>query len=412
MILLPQRQPSSTRAISDSAAGWTIDTRTQPIASFLSDFGQKTSFGMALAFFPKASLSQSGCALGGSFPLGVAVVDASLGMFAACGAGRSSNDRASPSSWRVSLVISFCSSCAARTRSRRVTICFVMLHSLRLSPAISVGNASYIALVGFDELLSALPDESVDVVYADPPFNTGVSRVDPRDKATSYPDDLTQEDWESLIKRLAVGCRRVLKSSGSMYLHLDWRGVHEAKLHAMDAGFGRSNQLGELVWAYDWGGRARDRFARKHDTILHYAKDAGAHRFDVDRVDRVPYKAPGLQLYRAKRLGRADGAARIEAGKAVTDVFHDLSVVGTGSNERRSNSYPTMKPTRLIKRLLAPVVREGDVVLDPFCGSGASMQAAFELGCSFVVGDISQRAIVITERRASSIGAKFVHIER
>lgn len=278
---------------------------------------------------------------------------------------------------------------------------------LRISDGIS-----HLAHASFDELLASLPDESVDAVYADPPFNTGVVRSDPRDTTTWYPDDMPQEEWVESIRSLAEGCRRVLKPHGSMYLHLDWRGVHEAKLLAMDVEFGHANQLGEIVWAYDWGARQKDCFARKHDTILHYAKEKRAHRFDPEKVDRVPYKAPELQMYRSKRLGKDDGAERIARGKPVTDVFQDINVVGTSSNERKLNSYPTMKPVRLIKRLLAPVVEPGNVVLDPFCGSGASLEAASELLCSFVAGDVSEKAVKTSMERAARLGAKYVAVER
>ncbi len=249
------------------------------------------------------------------------------------------------------------------------------------------------------------------MIYTDPPFNTGVVRSDPRDSTTFYSDHMPRDEWVEMIVDLADNCRRVLKPHGSMYLHLDWRCVHEAKIYAMDAIFGRENQLGEIVWAYDWGARQKDCFARKHDTILHYAKEAGAHRFDVERVDRVPYKAPELQLYRAKRLGKDDGAARIATGKPVTDVFDDINIVGTSSNERKLYSYPTMKPARLVKRLLSPVVTVGSVVLDPFCGSGATLQAASELLCSFVVGDVSEDATSIARRRARNLEVKFVAVE-
>ncbi len=273
-------------------------------------------------------------------------------------------------------------------------------------------GSSYVACASFDELLASLPDESVDAIYADPPFNTGVTRVDPRDPTAFYPDSMNMPEWLDLIGRLAVGCQRVLKPHGSMYLHLDWRGVHEAKVLAVDPAFGRANQLGEIIWAYDWGARQKDCFAKKHDTILHYAKEKGAHRFDPERVDRVPYKAPELQMYRSKRLGKNDGADRIAAGKPVTDVFQDINVVGTSSNERKLNSYPTMKPVKLIKRLLSPVVVPGNVVLDPFCGSGASLEAASELLCSFVAGDASEKAASAMRARADRLGAKYIAVER
>lgn len=275
------------------------------------------------------------------------------------------------------------------------------------------GGANVVANLDYRELLSALPDGSVDAIYTDPPFNTGALRRDPRDPNVYYEDEMPRKKWmNDFLFLLVLSAERVLKPHGSFFLHLDWRTVHEAKCSVVDDVFGRENFLGEIVWAYDWGARQKDRFSRKHDTILHYAKKAGSHRFDPERVDRVPYKAPELQMYRAKRLGKNDGAARIEAGKPVTDVFSDINVLGTSSNERALNSYPTMKPTKLVKRLLSPVVTPGSVVVDPFCGSGVTAEAASELFCSFVVGDANPTAAAVTARRAERLRANFLVVER
>jgi site-specific DNA-methyltransferase (adenine-specific) len=276
---------------------------------------------------------------------------------------------------------------------------------------ISAGEC-YVANASCEEILDALPDASIDAIYADPPFNTGVTRVDPRDRSTSFQDRFVTEEWLSMLRAFASASQRVLKPSGSLFLHLDWRGVHEAKVFVMDRVFGLEAYLGEIVWAYDWGARQKDRFARKHDTILHYVASPGNHQFDVSRVDTVPYKAPELQNYRAKRLGKTDGAARIARGKPVTDVFSDINIVGTSSHERSDNSYPTMKPTKLLRRLLAPVVRSGDRIIDPFCGSGPVVDAATALGCSFVASDISTRAFEVTKARAKRAGVRFDVVER
>ena len=257
-----------------------------------------------------------------------------------------------------------------------------------------------------------MPDESVDAIYTDPPFNTGLVQRDPRNPSVYYDDEMPRKKWmNEFLVRFALNAERVLKPHGSIFLHLDWRTVHQAKADVMDDIFGRENFLGEIIWAYDWGARQKDRFSRKHDTILHYAKKVGVHRFDPERVARVPYKAPELQMYRAKRLGKDDGAARIEAGKPVTDVFSDINVLGTSSNERAFNSYPTMKPTKLIKRLLSPVVVPGSVVLDPFCGSGVTAEAASELSCSFVVGDANPTAVTVSARRAQRLRVNFLVVE-
>ncbi len=271
----------------------------------------------------------------------------------------------------------------------------------------------YVANLDYLELFHLLSDASVDVIYTDPPFNTGLTQRDPRDSTVYYNDSKLKEEWlNQFLLSFAAHAKRVLKPHGSLYLHLDWRMVHEAKANIMDHVFGGENFLGEIIWAYDWGARQKDRFSRKHDTILHYAKQVGTHRFDSERVDRVPYKAPELQMYRAKRLGKNDGAARIEAGKPVTDVFSDINVLGTSSHERALNSYPTMKPTKLVKRLLSPVVVPGSVVLDTFCGSGVTVEAASELDCSFVVGDANPTATIIATRRAERLKVKFDVVER
>jgi site-specific DNA-methyltransferase (adenine-specific) len=288
-----------------------------------------------------------------------------------------------------------------------------MNSTLKLPCVLPISAAeSYVAHASFEEVLIALPDESVDAIYSDPPFNTGVTRVDPRDRATLYQDSFAIEEWLSTLRAFASGARRVLKPTGSIFLHLDWRGVHEAKVFVMDQIFGRDAYVGEIVWSYDWGARQRDRFALKHDTILHYAASPGNHRFDASRVDTVPYKAPELQHYRAKRLGKTDGAARIARGKPITDVFQDINIVGTSSHERSDNSYPTMKPVKLLRRLLAPVVQGGDRVIDPFCGSGPIVDAAAALGCSFVASDISARAFEVTKARAKRANVNFDVVER
>lgn len=273
-------------------------------------------------------------------------------------------------------------------------------------------NECYVGLASCEEAMAALPDASVDAIYADPPFNTGVTRVDPRDHATSFRDRFATEDWLSMLHAFASASKRVLKPTGSVFLHLDWRGVHEAKVFVMDQIFGRDAYVGEIVWAYDWGARQKDCFARKHDTILHYIASPGNHHFDVSRIDTVPYKAPELQNYRAKRLGKTDGASRIARGKPVTDVFQDINIVGTSSHERFQNSYPTMKPAKLLRRLLSPVVKAGDRIIDPFCGSGSVVDAAVALGCSFVASDISSKAFEVTKARATRANVHFDVVER
>lgn len=287
-----------------------------------------------------------------------------------------------------------------------------MTTKIRLPRTLSNSQGEcYIVNASCEEFMKNIPDQSVDAIYTDPPFRTGVSRFDPRDKSKAYTDNLSEEAWINLMTQLASHSKRILKPTGSIFLHLDWHGVYEAKIHVMDKVFGKDNFLGEIIWSYDWGARSKNCFSHKHDTILHYVSNNGIHKFDVNKVDRVPYKAPGLQMLRSKRLGKNDGEARIAAGKTVTDVFDDINVLGTSSHERRDNSYPTMKPYKLIKRLLAPVTEPGSVVIDPFSGSGATLEAAMSLKCLFSVGDISIKSINTICNRADKLNANYFLVE-
>src|ERR1700722_1337119 len=161
--------------------------------------------------------------------------------------------------------------------------------------------------------LAHIPAESVDLVYIDPPFNTG--RRQTRDELRTVRDakgdrvgfgghryrtlrlgsrglDDSFDDYLAFLEPRLVEARRVLKSTGSFYLHLDYREVHYAKV-LCDAIFGRASFLNEVVWAYDYGARTRRRWPAKHDDILVYVKDPEAYLFDADAVDRIPYMAPG-----------------------------------------------------------------------------------------------------------------------
>jgi len=255
------------------------------------------------------------------------------------------------------------------------------------------------------DLLAVLPDGVVDLAYGDPPFATGAarrlqsirlgagdrSRPGFRGQATRYEvtSDLAYEDSLPLSEHLAAlrarveAIHRVLAPRGSLYLHVDWRTVHHARL-LLDDVFGPERFLNEIVWAYDFGGRAPDRWPRKHDTILWYAK-GDAWIFNRDAVDRIPYMAPGL-------VG-PDKAAR---GKLPTDVWW-MTIVPPGGTER--TGYPTQKPVRLLERIVASSSRPGDLVLDPYAGSGTTGVAAARLGRRWLLVDRNPSAVAIAQRR-------------
>lgn len=254
------------------------------------------------------------------------------------------------------------------------------------------------------DLLRSLPDESVDMIYTDPPFGTGDIQTLERKVSgkivskISY-DDRFENYMEFLVPHLEQ-IHRVLRTSGSLYLHLDWRWVHYAKV-ALDRIFGFDNFLNEIIWSYNFGGRGRSRFPTKHDNILLYVKEKGSHVFNWNSIDRIPYSAPELQY-----VGRSKEEAekRIAAGQIPTDVW-SMSIVGTASKER--TDYPTQKPVKLVKRMIVASSPSEGLIVDPFGGSGTTGAAALECGRQFILGDQSQMAIDVMKERFANCDVDF-----
>jgi site-specific DNA-methyltransferase (adenine-specific) len=273
-----------------------------------------------------------------------------------------------------------------------------------------VSGAARGAVVEGDNLavLGALPDGCADLAYADPPFATGGSRrltsirtgAGTRTRrgfgGRSYRYEVTSAlEWDDdlpLVEHLAAlrerigAIHRVLAPHGSLYLHVDWRTVHHVRL-LLDEIFGSERFLNELVWAYDYGGRSRDRWPRKHDTILWYAK-GDRWLFDRDAIDRIPYLAPGLV-----------GPEKAARGKLPTDVWW-MTIVPPGSAER--TGYPTQKPVRLLERIVAASSRPGDLVVDPYAGSGTTGVAAARLGRRWLLVDRNPTAVAIARSRLAA----------
>jgi site-specific DNA-methyltransferase (adenine-specific) len=263
------------------------------------------------------------------------------------------------------------------------------------------------------DVLPKLPDGSFQLVYIDPPFNTG-GRQERRTLATtrdgdergdrtgfggrrystvetgriSYPDSF--EDYRGFIAPRLEEARRLLTDSGTLYFHIDWREAHYCKV-LLDEIFGRDCFLNEIIWAYDYGGRARDRWPAKHDTILVYVKQPGAHLFDQDAIERIPYLAPGLVS--------PEKAAR---GKLPTDVWWHTIVPTAG---REKTGYPNQKPEGVLRRVLQPSSRPGDWVLDFFAGSGTTGAVAAALGRRFVLVDESPAAVGVMRSRLGATTA-------
>jgi site-specific DNA-methyltransferase (adenine-specific) len=238
-------------------------------------------------------------------------------------------------------------------------------------------------------MLARVPDESLDLVYIDPPFRTGkTQRLNSRAGAQilsshSYRDDMPREEYLDWLERNLREIYRALKSTGSLYLHLDWHMSAQARL-ICDRVFGEENFLNEIIWAYDFGGRARDRWAAKHDNILWYAKGP-THTFNRDAIKRIPYMAPGLV-----------GPEKAARGKLPTDVFW-ITIVATAGLDR--TGWPTQKPRALLERIIGASSNPGDLVADFFSGSGTTAVSAARLGRRYLASDQDPKAVEITNRR-------------
>jgi len=200
-------------------------------------------------------------------------------------------------------------------------------------------------------------------------------------------DDRFDDYWAFLEPRLAEAWR-VLAEDGTLYLHLDYREAHYAKV-LLDALFGRECFLNELIWAYDYGAKAKRRWPTKHDTILVYVKDPDRYWFDSSAVDREPYMAPGLVT-----------PEKAELGKLPTDVWWHTIVSPTG---REKTGYPTQKPEGVLRRIVQASTRDGDWVLDCFAGSGTTGVVAAALGRRFVLVDEHPEAIDVMRRRFAAV---------
>lgn len=258
------------------------------------------------------------------------------------------------------------------------------------------------------EALKLLPDESFQVIYIDPPFNTGkiqarqtISTIRSEDgdrigfkgqsyatlkgKLTAYNDQF--EDYWSFLEPRLQEAWRVLRQDGTLYLHLDYREVHYAKV-LLDALFGRECFLNEIIWAYDYGARAKSRWPAKHDNILVYVKDPKKYYFNATEVDREPYMAPGLVT-----------PEKVALGKLPTDVWWHTIV---SPNGKEKTGYPTQKPLGILKRIISASSRRDDWILDFFGGSGTTGHAARLLGRKFVLVDIGDDAIEVMRNRLTS----------
>jgi site-specific DNA-methyltransferase (adenine-specific) len=257
-------------------------------------------------------------------------------------------------------------------------------------------------------ILQSMPDSSIDLIYIDPPFNTGktqartqirTERSENGDRtgfggrryetvkigSKGYADIF--DDYLAFLEPRLNEAYRLLKPTGSLYFHIDYREVHYCKV-LLDAIFGRECFLNEIIWAYDYGGRSKDRWPAKHDNILLYVKDPEHYTFNRDAVDRIPYMAPGLV-----------GEEKAALGKLPTDTWWH-TIVPTNGKEK--TGYPTQKPLGILRRIVSASSNPGDVVLDFFAGSGTTGAACLESNRQFVLVDNNPQSIEVMRKRFST----------
>ena len=261
------------------------------------------------------------------------------------------------------------------------------------------------------DILPRLKDGSFQLIYIDPPFNTGKQQT--RRTLETAPDEngdrigfqgrrfktrlLAQssytdvfEDYLSFLEPRLREAHRLLADSGTLYFHIDYREAHYCKL-LLDEIFGeRECFLNEIIWAYDYGGRSKSRWPAKHDTIFVYVKDPDSYFFDSEGVDREPYMAPGLVT-----------AEKVARGKLPTDVWWHTIVPTSG---REKTGYPTQKPEGIVRRMVQASTKPGDWCLDFFAGSGTLGAVAAQLGRRYVLIDSNPEAVEIMRARLRTYG--------
>jgi len=262
------------------------------------------------------------------------------------------------------------------------------------------------------KILKKMSSESVDLIYIDPPFNTKkvqkrTTISTTRDKqgdrtgfkgliyktveleTIEYQDSFRNDEYiQEFLKPRLIEAYRILKPNGSFYFHIDYREVHYCKI-LLDSIFKREGFLNEIIWAYDYGGKSKNKWPAKHDNILYYVKNPKKYTFNVKDIDRIPYMAPGLV-----------GPEKAKLGKLPTDTWWHTIVATAG---REKTGYPTQKPLGIIDRIIRASSNPGDVVLDFFAGSGTTGYSCYRLGRRFILVDNSKKALETMANRFSGI---------
>ena len=264
------------------------------------------------------------------------------------------------------------------------------------------------------EFLSGISNDSVNLIYIDPPFNTGAKQSmtslktirdekgdrtgfggnryrTERGESRSYLD--TFDDYIGYLAPRLEEAHRILTADGSLFLHIDYRESHYCKI-VLDQIFGRDSFMNEIIWSYDYGGRSKRKWPAKHDSIFWYAVDPKNYTFNFDQIDRIPYMAPSL-------VGK-EKAAR---GKIPTDVWWQ-TIVPTNGKER--TGYPTQKPLAILERIVKVHSNVDEMVMDFFAGSGTTGVAAAKNERFFTLVDANPEAVQVAVKRLAKYSPECV----
>ena len=257
------------------------------------------------------------------------------------------------------------------------------------------------------EVLRSFPDRHFNLIYIDPPFNTGKAQArtalrtvrDEQGDRTGFQNKRyrtikvgtksfadVHDDYLEFLRPRLEEAHRVLKDNGSFFLHIDYREVHYCKV-LLDGIFGRESFINEIIWSYDYGARATKRWSPKHDNILWYAKDPANYTYRYEDIDRIPYMAPGLV-----------GPEKAKRGKTPTDTWWNTIV---SPNGKEKTGYPTQKPLAILRRIVRVHSNPGDRLLDFFAGSGTFGEAAVREGRSCTLVDNNAEAMEVMAKRLS-----------
>ena len=253
-------------------------------------------------------------------------------------------------------------------------------------------------------VLKSLDSNSVDMIYIDPPFNTGIKQIRNRfhtengikisENTYGYEDNFN--DFIGFLRPRMEEAYRILKDNGSFFFHLDYREIHYCKV-MLDQIFGRNCFINEIIWAYDYGARSKSKWSTKHDNILWYSKTPDNYTFNYDEMDRIPYMAPGLV-----------GPEKAARGKTPTDVWWHTIV---SPNSKEKTGYATQKPLGIIKRIVKIHSHPDDTVMDFFAGSGTLGEAAAMLGRKCILIDQNPEAIAVMKRRFCNYNVEWINCD-